>query len=228
MKKATVILVIIFSLLACRKFLPSAPADDQVLDGPLEELQPESAASFLAAILHSMMRCSHPRPASGHCLLLLPADHAMRVMEKDILSLRSRDSAKQILPVTNTCSWAGHNYNIAPSRVLSPSYCLQELAFPSFTPPANTGLGFIDIVPDAAILAMADENDADGDGISGRPNWVHIPAYLGQRTNVIELNGKYIGRFGKKGAVYDLLQQTANAYNQDMGISSSYEYRRHL
>src|SRR6187431_2883092 len=37
-------------------------------------------------------------------------------------------------------------------------------------------------------------------------------------------NGKYSGRFGKKAAVYDLFQQTVNAYNQDMGINSSYEH----
>ncbi len=36
-------------------------------------------------------------------------------------------------------------------------------------------------------------------------------------------NGKYIGRFGKKAAAYDLHHQTVNAYNQDMGIASSYE-----
>ena len=33
----------------------------------------------------------------------------------------------------------------------------------------------------------------------------------------------YISRFGKKGAAYDLLHQTAGAYNQDMGITSLFE-----
>ena len=36
-------------------------------------------------------------------------------------------------------------------------------------------------------------------------------------------NGKYIARFGKKAAAYDLLQQSANAYNQDMGINTTFE-----
>ncbi len=40
---------------------------------------------------------------------------------------------------------------------------------------------------------------------------------------VIEHNGKYIGRFGKKGATHNLLQQTVTAYNQDIGITSSFE-----
>jgi CxxC motif-containing protein (DUF1111 family) len=35
--------------------------------------------------------------------------------------------------------------------------------------------------------------------------------------------GKYIGRFGKKAAAIDLLHQTVNAYNQDIGITSSFD-----
>ncbi|HJS54437.1 MAG TPA: di-heme oxidoredictase family protein, partial [Chitinophagaceae bacterium] len=64
----------------------------------------------------------------------------------------------------------------------------------------------------------------NGDGISGRPNWINIPSYCVVRPATIEKNGKYIGRFGKKAAVYDLLQQTVNAYNQDMGVNSTYEH----
>jgi CxxC motif-containing protein (DUF1111 family) len=78
-------------------------------------------------------------------------------------------------------------------------------------------------VPDAAILALADPNDANGDGISGRANWIIPKSYSALRPNSISVNGKYIGRFGKKGATYDLLQQTATAYNQDIGITSVYE-----
>lgn len=43
------------------------------------------------------------------------------------------------------------------------------------------------------------------------------------RPNAITKDGKYITRFGKKASVYDLLQQTADAYNQDIGITSFYE-----
>ena len=95
--------------------------------------------------------------------------------------------------------------------------------YAQFTPPAITGLGFLDAVADADILAMADPNDVNGDGISGVPNWVTLKAYITPRPNSIFQNGKYMGRFGKKGATYDLLQQTATAYNQDIGITSSFE-----
>lgn len=47
--------------------------------------------------------------------------------------------------------------------------------------------------------------------------------YLFPRPETVEINGKYIGRFGKKGAAYDLHQQTAQAYNEDIGITSTYE-----
>ncbi|RYF92076.1 MAG: thiol oxidoreductase, partial [Chitinophagaceae bacterium] len=92
-----------------------------------------------------------------------------------------------------------------------------------FTPPANTGLGFLDAVSDADILALSDPNDADGDGISGVPNWIGLKSYSSPRNNSSTQRGRYIGRFGKKAGAYDLLQQTASAYNQDMGIVSTYE-----
>jgi CxxC motif-containing protein (DUF1111 family) len=82
----------------------------------------------------------------------------------------------------------------------------------------------LEAVSDATLLALSDPSDANGDGISGRPNWIAIPPYCLLRPGTIETNGKYIGRFGKKAGVYDLLQQTVNAYNQDMGLNSIYEH----
>lgn len=76
---------------------------------------------------------------------------------------------------------------------------------------------------DGDILAWADENDADGDGISGRPNWVSFKDYSTERPGAMEQNGLYVGRFGRKSGAYDLLQQTAQAYNQDIGVVSDFE-----
>ncbi|WP_240731349.1 di-heme oxidoredictase family protein [Hymenobacter radiodurans] len=80
-------------------------------------------------------------------------------------------------------------------------------------------------MPDDALLALADPNDRDGDGISGRPNWITVPDYATLRPDARPRAGKYIGRFGKKAAAYDLLHQTASAYNQDMGVISFFEDR---
>ena len=38
--------------------------------------------------------------------------------------------------------------------------------------PSVFGLGLLEAIPEETILAYADENDVDGDGISGRPNYV--------------------------------------------------------
>jgi CxxC motif-containing protein (DUF1111 family) len=92
-----------------------------------------------------------------------------------------------------------------------------------FMPPANTGLGYLEAVPDADLLAMADPNDADQDGISGVPNYNTLPPFVTPFSNAIPKAGKYICRFGKKAGAYNLLHQTVNAYNQDIGITSVFD-----
>jgi CxxC motif-containing protein (DUF1111 family) len=77
--------------------------------------------------------------------------------------------------------------------------------------PVVFGLGLLEAVPEGQIMAMADPKDHDRDGISGRPNYVWNA--VKQRTE--------IGRFGWKANQPTLLQQTAGAYNGDMGITSS-------
>ena len=108
-----------------------------------------------------------------------------------------------------------------------PGYTTEQIpagaTFSKFTPPANTGLGFLELVSDADILAMADPNDANADGISGIPNYEYLPTFITPFQNAIPRNGKYIHRFGKKAAAYNLLHQTVNAYNQDIGITSTFQ-----
>lgn len=73
------------------------------------------------------------------------------------------------------------------------------------------GLGLLEAIPEATILAWADPDDANGDGISGRPNYA-----LDVQRNELGL-----GRFGWKANQPTLLQQTAAAFNNDIGITSS-------
>lgn len=72
------------------------------------------------------------------------------------------------------------------------------------------GMGLLEAVPEAAILALADPNDQDDDGISGRPNVVW-DAFNSQTA---------IGRFGWKANQPSVLQQTAGAFLGDMGITT--------
>lgn len=77
--------------------------------------------------------------------------------------------------------------------------------------PAVFGLGLLEAIPEEVILAYADEADVDGDGISGKPNYV---------WDVV--NQRYsLGRFGWKANQPTLLQQVAAAYHDDMGITTS-------
>jgi len=90
-------------------------------------------------------------------------------------------------------------------------------------PPPVFGVGLIDAIPEAAILSHADPDDRDGDGISGRPNWVTPADYAPHAPPTAD--GKRIGRFGRKAQTASLLEQTVEAYHQDMGITSDFRPR---
>lgn len=89
-------------------------------------------------------------------------------------------------------------------------------------PPPVFGVGLIEAIPDAAILANADPNDQDGDGISGRPNRVTPNDYAVPNATS---PGLRLGRFGRKAQTATLLEQTVEAYHQDMGITSDFQPR---
>lgn len=76
--------------------------------------------------------------------------------------------------------------------------------------PQMIGLGLLEAIPEATIVAAADPDDADGDGISGRTNAV----WDGVLQQLV------LGRFGWKANQPNLTQQTAGAFLGDMGIST--------
>ncbi|CAM9777339.1 unnamed protein product, partial [Phaeothamnion confervicola] len=77
--------------------------------------------------------------------------------------------------------------------------------------PAMIGLGLLQEVPDETLLALADPDDADGDGISGRTNEVW-DSLAGKKS---------LGRFGWKANQPNLRQQNAGAAVGDIGIATS-------
>ena len=75
--------------------------------------------------------------------------------------------------------------------------------------PPLFGIGDRERVDEAAILARADPEDRDGDGISGRPRMVETA------------EGPRVGRYGWKGESADLETQVADAFALDLGLSSA-------
>ena len=86
--------------------------------------------------------------------------------------------------------------------------------------PLVVGLGLIEAISDGAILSYVDSADTNSDGISGRPQFIDPPAFLDLPAG--PYNGKYLGRFGRKAGAINLLQQTVNAYHQDIGITTDF------
>jgi CxxC motif-containing protein (DUF1111 family) len=76
--------------------------------------------------------------------------------------------------------------------------------------PQVIGLGLLEAVPEATIVALADPDDADGDGISGRPNMVWDQ--LAQKDR--------LGRFGWKANKPSLHLQNAGAAQGDIGLTN--------
>ena len=70
--------------------------------------------------------------------------------------------------------------------------------------PPMIGLGLVEAIAEADLAAHADPDDRDGDGVSGRLARV----------------GDAAGRFGWKAAEPTILEQTATAFSNDMGLST--------
>lgn len=208
---------------SCSIWEPTSPPSDSVLDGPIEGLTPDQAlrhskgdAAFTDQVFTSLTglgplfvatSCAscHAGDGKGH-----PFTTLTRFGQVDSTGNHFLDQGGPQLQ----------------HRAL-PGYRPEEIppgaTYSKFMPPGNTGLGFLELVPDADILAMADPNDTDHDGISGRPNYGILPGFITAMADAIPRGNQYIFRFGKKAGAYNLLHQTVNAYNQDIGITSAFE-----
>jgi CxxC motif-containing protein (DUF1111 family) len=207
---------------SCDEILTDIPADEDVLDGPIDGLSSSELLEFIEGdvafaddvfttetglgplfVATSCVSC-HAGDGKGHPSTTLTRFGQFDETGNQFLHLGGPQLQNRALP--------GYMPEQIPTGATSSR----------FTPPANTGLGFLAALSDLQILANADPNDINNDGISGVPNYITPPNFFIPKWYHQELNGKYIGRFGKKASAIDLLHQTVNAYNQDMGITSSY------
>lgn len=101
-----------------------------------------------------------------------------------------------------------------------PRYRLEDVGYGPLTAdvqvsprvaPQMIGMGLLEAIPEEQIRALADPDDDDGDGVSGRPNEV---------WNAVEATTS-LGRFGWKANVPSVRQQAAGAFLGDMGITTS-------
>jgi CxxC motif-containing protein (DUF1111 family) len=76
--------------------------------------------------------------------------------------------------------------------------------------PQLVGMGLLEAVPEASILALADPDDKDNDGISGKPNSV----WSEEKQQMV------LGRFGWKANEPTVRQQVAGAFSSDVGITT--------
>lgn len=106
-----------------------------------------------------------------------------------------------------------------PFELRLPTFGVTELAFGSLgddvlisprLAPQIVGMGLLEAVPAEVILAAADPNDSDGDGISGRANQV-----TDSQGNAA------LGRFGWKAGRASVEEQVAAAFAGDIGITSA-------
>lgn len=77
---------------------------------------------------------------------------------------------------------------------------------------SNFGMGLIERIDESSIMAHADPNDGNGDGISGRPNYVY---------DFVNHSPKQLGRLGWKASVPDIKGQIARALAEDIGVTTS-------
>lgn len=209
-------------IISCAKLSPQAPQAEEVMDAPLNGLSYaqnklflEGAAEFDETyteatglgpmyVSNSCASC-HGGDSRGHLFTMLTRFGQADSTGNTFLNQGGPQLQNHAVP--------GFHAEQVPAGA----------THAGFIAPIVAGVGFIDALSDAAILANADPQDADGDGISGVPNWIKLPSYLHPASNAYSLNGKYIGRFGRKASTYNLHQQTVNAFVQDMGITSSFE-----
>lgn len=146
-----------------------------------------------------------------------PAPHPLYGGQLQPLALP--DVPAEVSPRVTYSEVAGTYADGTPYTLLRPNYAFEdfrygdpgaELLFSPRVAPQMIGLGLLEAIPEDRLNALADPDDTDGDGISGRTN--RVWDVLAQEHRV--------GRFGWKAEEPTVRQQSAGAFLGDMGITS--------
>lgn len=231
--KITVSAILGLSLLAsCEELAPGDPEGYEELDEPIEGLSVQDQKRHSAGDtqfdkiytveeglgpVFNNVSCNacHPGEGKGH-----PNNSFIRFGQAEPGFNKGHD--EELNPFADF----GDGLNQLQDRAI-PGYEPEKLPdgapHSEFIAPIITGLGYLDAVADETIIAMAEENASNGGPIQGRPHYGEVEDWLTIRPNSIPNgNGEFIHRFGKKALTYDLKEQTVGAFNQDMGIVTTY------
>ena len=108
---------------------------------------------------------------------------------------------------------SGQYGDATPYSLQKPNYSFSATTptfFSARIAPQLVGMGLLEAVSESTIAALADPDDANADGISGRMQTVLDP----------ETNQQRLGRFGDKAGRVRLSHQVAGALNTDMGVTT--------
>lgn len=107
----------------------------------------------------------------------------------------------------------GSSYTLRkPSYSITNAYATlpQSLQMSARISQQLVGLGLLESIAESDILANVDESDSDGDGISGRANYVFNYLTFSQT----------LGRFGWKASIATVNEQAAFDFQQAMGVTT--------
>jgi CxxC motif-containing protein (DUF1111 family) len=208
---------------ACSKLMPAEPERENLLSGPVEGLTQQQLANHIKGddefgrvfgtvdglgpifVANSCQSC-HAGDGKGHPSTTLTRFGKLNGLVFDPMTAQGG-------PQLQHFSIAGYPCENIPSGVTGMTKLIA---------PAVTGLGMLEAIEDGDLLALTDSLDINADGVSGKPGYINPPGYFIPKYHHQPNAGKYIGRFGKKAGAIDLLQQTANAYLNDIGITSDF------
>ncbi|MEX2531040.1 MAG: di-heme oxidoredictase family protein [Gemmatimonadota bacterium] len=230
---ALILLAPVALLASCDLLTPELPPDDSILDAPIEGLTPTQLRVHLAGDeefgrvftpadglgpLFNAASCDqcHPGEGKGHPLFALT--RFGRSTGEVFDPLRERGG-----PQLQNRALPGWEPEEVPAEATQVA---------RFIAPSVTGLGYLEAVDDTTLLRLADPDDLDGDGISGRVSWIDAEGVVADvasleafvqgsaptRNRIVD--GQIIGRFGRKASTVNLLHQTVTAYSEDMGLTT--------
>jgi len=201
----------------CGDLMTSAPEDGDLFDAPLPGLTREQQATFVRGDeafgqAFSVEMGLGPLFNEVSCVACHSGDGRGLPRNTLVRFSRGSDLAREE---------GGPQLQTQAIPGALPETLPQGVDFSRRLPPPVFGVGLIAAIPEETILALADPDDANGDGISGRAHWVVPPEYAPQGP-LGGGNGRRLGRFSRKAQVSSLIQQTSEAYHQDIGITTDF------